>query len=168
MNCLRLLLTLLICTATGAVAFAQPPAQPPKMTAAERKVRKQIIDALRNQGVLPGSTIVIRNPDDAEVNDNPFADEEADPDADPADAEIQEAVNGRMEQLSELPFNRLPSHIFDTWSKPTHSTVTDPTRDELPPRRLEQFYTVMCVSRWRRKNCWTISLSATGTTSKRF
>ena len=139
MNRCRLLLIILIGLGTSGPAFAQPAkitvAQAPKMSPVEQQIRRQIMEALRNQGALSGGQIIIRSGDVTEGgNDNPFADEgDVDPNADPADAEVQEAVNGRLEQLAELPFNRLPSHIFKTWAKPTKPTVADPTRDELPP-----------------------------------
>ena len=131
MNRLQLLLTFWMCCSVNASAFAQ--AQP--IGPAERLIRQQIMRALRNQGAVPGGPITIQlESESAGDNEHPFADEGmADPDADPADAEQQAAVASRLEQLSELPLNRLPSHIFEAWAKPTRPPVADPSRDELPP-----------------------------------
>ncbi len=56
----------------------------------------------------------------------------------PTDAERKTQMEARLAKLSELKFNRLPSHILETWSSPAVDSAKDPDAD-LPPAPFEAF-----------------------------
>jgi hypothetical protein len=88
--------------------------------------------------VLSGSVSSSANAvEDSEPEEDDDEDEAETPD--PADEEIKAQVEARLEQLSSIQFNRLPSHILETWAKPTKFTKPNPDVDELPPAPKDAF-----------------------------